>query len=157
MHMKNCSHYFRSILLCTTFIALFCSTACNLPEKHMTLKDAAYHGNLEVVKKNVGENADINQRDIYGYTPLMIATYHNNHNIVVYLLEKGADVDLQGKDGRTALILATGNMNTKMIKTLLKYKPDLSIKDNGDFTALDHANYLNLKTISNILKNYNSE
>jgi len=153
--MNNCHQYFRLICLCTIlFIVHFFCTACNTAKTHMSLADAASDGNLAFVEKNVEADADINQRDSYGYTPLMIATYHNNHHVVDYLLERGADVNLQGKDGRTAIILATCNMNTKIIKSLLKYNPDVSIMDKDSYTALDHANNLNLKTISNILKNY---
>lgn len=135
------------------YIGSFGILACNMPPKHMSLLEAAAHGNLAILKQNINANVDMNIKDHNGYTPLMIATYHNNYNIVYHLLKEGANIDIQGNDGRTALILATCNMNTKIIKILLQYHPNKNIEDNSGFTALDHANNLNLKTISALLEN----
>ncbi len=46
--------------------------------------------------------ADVNARDRFGRTVLMIAAYRGHNDLVRLLLERGADVNAQDNDGRTA-------------------------------------------------------
>lgn len=87
---------------------------------------AARNGDLEQIKRFVGEGGNVNyvyKSDIYGYTPLHIAAYYALDAVVEYLLQNGADVNALSKDGKTPFDLAEerhGRDSTKEI--LLRYK-----------------------------------
>ncbi len=81
----------------------------------MTLAAAAALGDVEEVKRLLGDGADVNARDKSGGTPLMAASQSGNLEVVKLLLEKGADVD--AKAGALDLAKEQGN---KQLETLLR-------------------------------------
>ena len=65
------------------------------------LLDAAQDGNLSGVKSALDAGANVNARNSYHQTPLMIASVNDNLEIVKYLVERGADITLQDRAGDT--------------------------------------------------------
>ena len=47
--------------------------------------------------------AQINIRDKWGFTPLIVACQYRNYGFVSFLLQYGADVNLRSLDGSTPL------------------------------------------------------
>ena len=64
---------------------------------------SSYGGNLEMVKLLVENGADINAKNHYSKTALMIASEYNDIETVKYLVENGADVNAKNEDGKTAI------------------------------------------------------
>jgi len=52
--------------------------------------------------------ADVNQRDINGYTPLHHAAARGDNEMILYLVSKGADVKAVARNGRTVVDMANG-------------------------------------------------
>lgn len=71
------------------------------------LMSAAWEGRTPMVKKLVRSGADVNARDDYGRTAVMLAILRNKFEAVKYLAENNADLNLRESDGLTALDIAT--------------------------------------------------
>ena len=72
------------------------------------LHEAAYRGDLELVKRLVEDGYDVNQRDADGATPLMHAAVEGHYRACKYLIDHGADVSVRDNDGWDLLRLASG-------------------------------------------------
>lgn len=86
---------------------------------------AAGRGDLEQIKRLVGEGGNVNyvyKPDIYGYTTLHLAAYYALNEIVEYLIQNGADVNVISKDGKTPLDLAEERHKDSTKEILLSYK-----------------------------------
>lgn len=96
-------------------------------------------GNKKTVKELIDSGIDINAKDKYGYTPLMIATENNKSEVVELLLKKGAELNVKNDDGETALMIAAYNNSIKAGKVLIKYGANFELKDSFGRTAYDIA------------------
>lgn len=67
---------------------------------------AASRGHVEAVQHLIGAGADIDVKDSFEWTPLMVATRGSNTDCARQLLHSGCRTDLCGREGRTALHLA---------------------------------------------------
>ena len=79
---------------------------------------AVSHNQLEIAKLLLANGADVNARDVYMHTPLILAMWVYNHDQMVrLLLTKGADVNLEDKWNMTALAYAVrqGQLNDAKI------------------------------------------
>ena len=84
--------------------------------------------------------ADIESKNMNGYTPLMMASTSNRLNIVEFLLDNGANIDSKSNDGYTSLICAASERRdcVNIIKTLLNRGADSKIKDNYGWSFIDY-------------------
>jgi ankyrin repeat protein len=73
-----------------------------------TLHYAASTNQIELVRELLYGNADVNEKDSTGKTPLMWASENGFAEIASFLLENNADVNLCDHYGRTALHWASG-------------------------------------------------
>jgi hypothetical protein len=71
------------------------------PGADQQLLNAALDGNFGGVKSALDAGANVNARNSYNQTPLMIATENDDLEIVKYLVERGADIALQDRAGDT--------------------------------------------------------
>jgi len=105
--MKN---KLRCIMVGVSFpLILLCLASCS---KRKTPKDysrdiSMYNAimtlSLEDVKKHVESGGNINNQDLDGDTPMMMATDLNQYKIVYYLLKSGANPKLKNKMGITII------------------------------------------------------
>lgn len=70
---------------------------------------AAAKGFPLVMRELLKAGADINLRDEFGTSALMLSAQYANFDEVVICIENGADINCQDKLGRTALHLANIN------------------------------------------------
>ena len=52
--------------------------------------------------------ADVNARDLNGYTPVHHAAARGDNEMILYLVGKGADVTAVARNGRTTVDMANG-------------------------------------------------
>lgn len=83
--------------------------------------------------------ADINSKDKYCETALMIASYKGNLEIVKLLVDNGADVNIKSDIGNTALMFASEYGQLDIVKYLVENGADINIKDDDGESALIHA------------------
>ena len=66
------------------------------------LHAAAARGDVPAISKLIAARADVNARDQFGDTPLIVACAKGNGATAALLLERGADPTLKDQEGRTA-------------------------------------------------------
>lgn len=95
-------------------------------EKWTALHYAVRYQNPKIVKSLIEAGADLEQKTIDGYTPLMLAIYNSNYSneIIDILLEAGADPKVKNNDAKTAVDLAKDegklNLAFKLLKKQMK-------------------------------------
>jgi ankyrin repeat protein len=67
---------------------------------------AAKKGDIEAVKQHLATGADVNEKNMWGVTPLHWAARKGYKEVVELLIAKGADLNAKTKNGNTALDLA---------------------------------------------------
>ncbi|CAF3852274.1 unnamed protein product [Rotaria sp. Silwood2] len=94
-----------------------------MSQNQLVLLDAIEKGHTSIVLKLLRNHIDLNIKDIYGRTPLMIAAKNGRNDIVKILLEhigtKNIEVDHGGK---TALHYAAENSELSVVKILSKHQ-----------------------------------
>ena len=101
---------------------------------------ASRDGQLHIIEILLDSGADIESKNMDGYTPLMMASTSNRLNIVEFLLDNGANIDSKSNDGYTSLICAASERRdcVNIIKTLLNRGADSKIKDNYGWSFIDY-------------------
>jgi hypothetical protein len=87
-----------------------------------SLSQEILFGSFESVVKLVHQGANVNEKDIYGLTPLIEATLKEDSQIARLLLENGARIDQHDISGQTALQWAVNRNQILLCELFLKYK-----------------------------------
>ncbi len=82
------------------------------------LMSAAWHGRVDMMRMIVKNGADINARDDYGRSAIMLAVSQNKIRAVKFLIEKGADKNLRESDGYTALDIGIKEKRYQIVQLL---------------------------------------
>ena len=114
--------------------------------EHTLLHAAALYGDFELVQILLECKADVNPRDIEGWSPLHSASRGvggfppidtlSLSNVARLLLEHGADVNARNNEGSTPLHLAAEDGRVEVVPVLLEHGADVGAKDNRGRTAL---------------------
>lgn len=109
--------------------------------------DGGSIGGLNTLLKING--VDVNKRDKFGFTPLLLAVNINNIKAVNMLLKcEGIDVNLADDDGLTPIIAATNDTTIDCLKALLKCK---GLQHDENLTPLCIAVKFNQQEAVNVL------
>ena len=104
------------------------------------LREAAFSGDLRIVKRLAGRGANVSDADADGRTALMLASFHGHLEVIRFLLEKGAAVKPRDASGRTALMYASTGPFPETVQALAEAGSPLDSKDAGEgWTALMFA------------------
>jgi CubicO group peptidase (beta-lactamase class C family) len=103
----------------------------------VSLHVAALQGNITAVRQHIESGSDLNERDMFGSSPLIIATTFGNIEVARALIEAGADLNLKNNDGSTALLTAAFLCRTEIVKALLDKGANKYLRNNAGSTALD--------------------
>jgi ankyrin repeat protein len=120
-------------------------------------EQAVYKGDVDHIRRLLREGADINARDRYGQTALMIAARNGSATLVRYLVDQGAELDQSAKYHLTALMLAVLNGSLEIARTLVTAGANLEIQGTGapgfhGKTALDLARAQNRPDLVDALR-----
>ena len=107
-------------------------------------RDAAISGDVSFLAEILGGGGDVNVKDKYGQTALMLAAKHGRHEVVSLLIEAGANLDVTAKYGLSALMLTIVNHHDAIARDLAAAGADFTLRGTGapgfaDKTAADLA------------------
>lgn len=102
-----------------------------------SIQEAAFLGDLSLLQAHIKTGSDLNQKDDFGSTPLIIATTFDKTAVAKQLIAAGADLNATGGDGGTALHSAAFYCRTEIVAALLAQGADLSIRNQYGATALE--------------------
>jgi ankyrin repeat protein len=80
-------------------------------------------GTFESVLKCVRGGSDVNEKDIYGLTPLIEATLKKDVNIATLLLKNGAKINQEDISGQTALQWAVNRYHLPLCELFIGKSP----------------------------------
>jgi hypothetical protein len=98
---------------------------------------AALQGNVEAIRKHVEAGSDLNEKDAYGSTPLIIAATFGKTEVAKVLIDAGADVNVTNNDGGTALHAAAFLCRPEIVSLLLENGADTDVRDGFGNTPLE--------------------
>jgi uncharacterized protein len=107
-------------------------------------KDAVRRRSVDELQRLLNVGADVNARDEYGQTALMLAAVNGHAPLVELLVGRGADLDHTAKYGLGALMLAVVNGHVDVVRTLVRAGANPELRGSGapgfaGKTALDLA------------------
>ena len=93
-------------------------------------------GPHRVVAKLIAANANVNQAENDGVTPLLIACQKGHTEIVTKLIAANADVNQANNNGATPLYVACQNGRAEVVTKLIAANADVNQADNDGVTPL---------------------
>lgn len=111
---------------------------------HVDWEAAIKRGDVVAVRAILDRGVDINGRDRYGQTGLMLAARAGHRDVVEALIERRADLNVTAKFGLSALMLAVVAGHAQIARILARAGADLSKRGTGapgfaNLTARDLA------------------
>lgn len=104
--------------------------------------NAAQEGDLIIVQQQLSDGVDVNDRDLWGFTPLAYAAQNGHVAVVKRLISSHADVNkVCGNvgEGLTALMQAARHGRAEVIEPLLTAGANINAQDKDGWTALMYA------------------
>lgn len=89
---------------------------------------AIKEGDVCTVRDLLRIGADVNARDRYGQTGLMLAAHAGHHDVIETLLAHGATLNVTAKFGLSALMLAVIAGHTEIARLLARAGSNLSLR-----------------------------
>jgi ankyrin repeat protein len=116
------------------------------------LINAAKFGSIQELDLLLKEGRDINGKDNYGNTALIVASNEGIVNICKFLLEHGANANASNDyDGRTALIVAAMRGYKPICELLIAHGANVNLPDKHNQTALMWAARKNHNEVCKLL------
>jgi peptidoglycan/LPS O-acetylase OafA/YrhL len=110
---------------------------------------AALQGNLDAIRQHMKARSDLNKKDAYGSSPLIVAaTAYGSSPLIVAatfgktevaraLIDAGADMKITNNEGSTPLHIAAFLCRTEIVKALLDKGADKTLTNKAGRTALE--------------------
>ena len=116
---------------------ILASTSPLLADINDDLIQAAKCGNLEQVENCLSQGAEIDAKNDYSLTPLILAASEGHLPVVQYLIEHRAEVNARSYNyGSTALMLAAENGHFPVVQYLVEQGAEVNAKNDYGWTAL---------------------
>jgi hypothetical protein len=103
----------------------------------VSLHMAALQGNVEAVRQHIEAGSDLNEKDAYGSSPLIIAVTFGKTDVARALIAAGADMTIGNNEGSTPLHLAALFGRTELVRALLDNGANRYLRNNDGATAFD--------------------
>ena len=100
------------------------------------LHEAALVGNLEAIRQHVANGSNLDEKDAYGSTPLIIAATFDRIEVARALTQAGANLEIGNNDNSTPLHTAAFFCRTEIVKMLLETGADPKAVNNNGHTPL---------------------
>ena len=125
-----------AILVISLLAAAGCEKQEN-PAPRVSIHLAALQGRIDVIQQHIQAGSELNEKDDYGSTPLIIAVTFGKAEAAQALIEAGADMGIPNNEGSTPLHIAAFFCRTEMVKALLDKGADKNLKNSFGRTALE--------------------
>jgi len=106
---------------------------------HITLHIAALQGNVDVVKQHIKAGSNLDAKDEYGSTPLIIAITFGKTQVASLLIAAGADIEITNNEKATPLHIAAFFCRTSIVQDLLNNNAEKTALNSSGATALQTA------------------
>jgi fucose 4-O-acetylase-like acetyltransferase len=130
-----------TILIVTLLVVVGCRKKENqdaeIRPPHVSIQIAALQGNVDAINQHINAGSDLDVKDEYGSTPLIIATTFGKTEVALALVEAGADMEITNHEGSTALLIAAFLCRTEIVEALLDNGADKNALNNAGRTALE--------------------
>lgn len=127
----------RNIITAVTFSALLWPSSLlgqDPAAPETSLHVAVLAGDVEAVRRHVAAGTDLDAKDPYGSTPLIIAATFDRPEAARILMDGGADLDLTNAAGGTALHTAAFLCRTEIVRDLLAHGARKYLRDHAGNT-----------------------
>ncbi|XP_070579650.1 transient receptor potential cation channel subfamily A member 1-like [Ptychodera flava] len=109
-------------------------------EEKVPLHIAAQYGQRDCAEALTEANPmQLNEDDIDGRTPLLLASVHGHHKVANALLKIGANISSRDDTRMSALSLAASKGHVDTVKVLIRNHADVHAVDKNKNTALHHS------------------
>jgi fucose 4-O-acetylase-like acetyltransferase len=130
-----------TMLLVILFTVAGCSKQEDADEEkrplHISLHVAALQGNLDAIQQHIDAGSNLNEKDAYGSSPLIIAATFDRTDLAEALIDAGADLTITNNEGATPLHIAAFFCRTEIVQALLETGADKTLKNKAGHTALE--------------------
>ncbi len=123
----------------------------------MSLTDEILFGTLGSVERVLHQGADVNEIDVYGFTPLIEATIVNDTEKAEFLIKHGANVNQHDVTGRTPLHWAADIHNVSLSTLLLENKADPNAYTEGGQPVLVYPLLRNQQNLKKLLYQHRAD
>ncbi len=110
-----------------------------------------FSNDMKTVATLVSSGTDLNPRNNFGDTPLILAVSRGNNEIAELLITKGADMEAKDRNGWTALMWAINEGNKKIVEPLIANGANVNATDREGRTPLMRAASDGRKEIAELL------
>jgi ankyrin repeat protein len=108
-------------------------------ENRNPLTMSQFHQKNNILKIFIDNGADVNVKNIYGFTPLIQACLQRDLEIVLKLIQTGVDINMKSDSGLNSLMTASINGNEDIVKTLIDKHADVYTINDFGYTPLMFA------------------
>lgn len=115
--------------------------------------------NTSKVKQLILDGADLNTKNMYGYSALSLAAQKKLTDVLQLLIDNNVDINIQDDDAFkcTALMWAVFHGYTDIVKLLLVNGADVNAKNNYQENALSLATQKEFTEITELLKQHGAQ
>ena len=103
----------------------------------VSLHVAALQGNLDAIRQHIDAGSDLNAKDAYGSSPLIVAATFGKTEVARALIDAGADMTITNNEGSTPLHIAAFLCRTEIVEALLDKGADKNARNKAGRTALE--------------------
>ena len=82
--------------------------------------NASYLGNIEMVKFLISQGVDINSKDVFDRSALMMSLSSNNNNMIKFLIKNGANINEKLSEDENILTFAIGGHKFGAVQKLIE-------------------------------------
>jgi hypothetical protein len=129
------------MLLAILFTVGGCRKQGNSDEGHkpprVSLHVAALQGDLDAIRGHINAGSDLNAKDAYGSSPLIVAATFGRPDVARALIDAGADITITNNEGSTPLHIAAFLCRTEIVQALLNKGADKTARNKAGRTALE--------------------
>jgi CubicO group peptidase (beta-lactamase class C family) len=124
-------------LLALTLLRSVPLCAQDVATPSLNLHLAALQGDVSAVRQHIAAGSDLDAKDAYGSTPLIVAAAFGRPEVAKLLIAAGADLDVRNNDGGTALHTAAFLCRPEIVRDLLDGGANKYLRDHFGNTPLE--------------------